>query len=100
MFLAKVQKSVTSTVKHPAYQGKKVYIVRPVSPQGKLIGAETVAVDYVGSGKGDIVVCGGAPGVAREVFGLEKAPIRTLIMAIVDTIEMGKEKGKRVKDKG
>ena len=46
-----------------------------------------MAVDYVGSSVGDIVICGGAPGVAKEVFGLELAPIRTLIMAIVDKVD-------------
>ena len=87
MFLARVTKTVTSTAKHPAYKNKHVYIVQPVYPNGKDKGMEWVAVDYVGSGIGDIVVCGGAPGVAKEVFGLEMAPIRTLIMAIVDKIE-------------
>jgi microcompartment protein CcmK/EutM len=46
-----------------------------------------VAMDYLGVGIGDIVVCGGAPGVASEVFELERAPIRTLIIAIVDKID-------------
>ena len=44
-------------------------------------------MDYLGVGINDIVVCGGAPGVACEVFGLELAPIRTLIVAIVDKID-------------
>ncbi len=87
MFLARVTKTVTSTAKHPAYKNKRVYVVQPVYPNGKAKGLEWVAVDYVGSGIGDIVVCGGAPGVAKEVFDLEMAPIRTLIMAIVDKIE-------------
>jgi len=87
MFLARVKKIVTSTEKHRAYQNKHVFVVQPVYPDGKDKGNEWVAVDYVGAGIGDIVVCGGAPGVAREVFGLERAPIRTLIMAIVDKID-------------
>ena len=44
-------------------------------------------MDYVNAGIGDTVVCGGAPGVATTVFGIDRAPIRTLIMAIVDHIE-------------
>lgn len=87
MFLAKVMHAVTATEKHPAYKSKRVYVVRNVYPDGKDKGAEWVAVDYVGAGIGDIVVCGGAPGVAQEVFKLKMAPIRTLIMAIVDSIE-------------
>ena len=87
MFLARVKKIVTATEKHPAYKGKHVYVVQPVYPDGRDKGKEWVAMDYLGASIGDIVVCGGAPGVAREVFGLERAPIRTLIMAIVDRVD-------------
>ena len=87
MFLARVEKKIVSSAKHKAYDGKTVYVVQPVEPDGKPKGSEWVAVDYVGANIGDIVVCGGAPGVARDVFGIEMAPIRTLIMAIVDKVE-------------
>ena len=87
MFLAKVKRVITSTRKHSAYQGKHVYIVQPVTPAEKPAGEEWIAVDYVGANIGDIVVCGGAPGVAQSVFGLDRAPIRTLIVAIVDAID-------------
>jgi microcompartment protein CcmK/EutM len=88
MFLARVTHAVVSAEKHEAYQGKIVYVVQPVRPDGSDDGPEWVAVDYVGAGVGDIVVCGGAPGVARKVFDIELAPIRTLIMAIVDSMDV------------
>ncbi len=88
MFLAKVKKRVVSTKKHPAYVGRRVFVVRPVKPDGTEIDDERVAVDTVGASPGDTVVCGGAPGAAREVFRLDRAPIRTLIMAIVDRIDI------------
>ena len=87
MFLAKVKHCVIATEKHPAYQQKRVFVVQPVKPDGNAKGDPWVAMDYVEANIGDIVVCGGAPGVAQEVFGLERAPIRTLIMAIVDSID-------------
>jgi ethanolamine utilization protein EutN len=87
MFLAKIQKSVIGTEKHPAYQGKTLFIVQPMQPDGREKGNQWIAMDYVGAGIGDTVLCGGAPGVAQDVFGLKRAPIRTLIMAIVDNIE-------------
>lgn len=87
MFLARVTHAVVSEQKHPAYRGKIVFVVQPVRPDGAEDGNEWVAVDYVGAGIGDLVVCGGAPGVARSVFDIELAPMRTLIMAIVDSIE-------------
>ena len=87
MFLARIIKTVTSTVKHRAYEARIVYVIQPVMPDGEDTGPEIVAVDYVGSNIGDTVVCGGAPGVAKDVFNTDRAPIRTLIMAIVDKIE-------------
>lgn len=87
MFLARVKKKVVSVEKHKAYMSKIVYVVQPILPDGTEDGKEWVAVDYVGANVGDIVVCGGAPGVAKEVFKIKLAPIRTLIMAIVDRID-------------
>jgi microcompartment protein CcmK/EutM len=87
MFLARITHQVTSSHKHPAYRGKSVFLVRTVKPDGSDAGTEHVAVDYVGASVGDLVVCGGAPGVARAVFQLKEAPIRTLIIAIVDSID-------------
>jgi ethanolamine utilization protein EutN len=87
MFLARVVNKVILTEKHSAYYGKIVFVVQPVLPDGKPDGNEWVAIDYVGAGIGDIVVCGGAPGVAKFLFNLELAPIRTLIMAIVDKVD-------------
>ena len=87
MFLARVVNKVTSSEKHCAYNGKIVYVVQPVLPDGTANGNEWIAIDYVGAGIGDIVVCGGAPGVAKSVFNLNLAPIRTLIMEIVDKVD-------------
>jgi microcompartment protein CcmK/EutM len=89
MFLAKIKKRIISSKMHPSYQGRPVFIVKPVDPDGKEKGTgnEWVAVDYMGAGIGDTVICGGAPGVAQEIFKLKRAPIRTLIMAIVDRID-------------
>ena len=87
MFLAKVIKTVVATQKHEAYSRKKVFVVQPVNPDGKAAGDEWVAVDCVGAGCGNIVVCGSAPGVAKKIFKVDRAPIRTLIIAIVDTVD-------------
>lgn len=87
MFLARVKKKVVSVEKHEAYNGKIVFVVQPVLPDGTEEGNEWIAIDYVGANIGDVVVCGGAPGVAKTVFNIKLAPIRTLIMAIVDNLD-------------
>ena len=88
MYLAKVIGKVVSIVKHNAYQGRKLLLVQLIDPHTlELADRSAIAVDYVGAGEGDIVLVGAAPGVAREVFNLDCAPIRELIVGIVDRID-------------
>lgn len=88
MLLARVIGKAVSVVKHPAYDRRRLLVVQPLSvrltPRGKAI----IAVDYVGAGEGDLVVIGAGPGVAAEVFGVKRAPIRELVMAIVDSVDI------------
>jgi microcompartment protein CcmK/EutM len=88
MRLARVIGSAVSTIKHEAYEGKKLLLVEPVSPDGDPIGPATIAVDYVGAGEGEYVLMGGAPGVAKDVFHLDPAPIKDMVMGIIDAIEV------------
>lgn len=81
MYLAKVLGPIVCTIKHPAYDGKPMLLIGPIYGDE---GDYEIAVDYVGAGIGDIVIAGGAPGVAQNVFQLDRAPIKTLIMGIVD----------------
>jgi ethanolamine utilization protein EutN len=87
LFLAQIKQSIQSTEKNPAYRGRALFVVQPLCPDGISMGQECVALDYIGAGIGDLVLCGSAPGLAREVLHMGKAPIRTLIMGIVDTID-------------
>ncbi len=91
MFLAKVKKSIVATAKHPTYAAKKVFVVQPIEPDGTETGAEWIAIDCVGAGRGDTVICGSSPGVARKIFKIGRAPIRTLIIAIVDRIDFNRK---------
>lgn len=88
MILARVIGNAVSVIKHAAYENRRLLIVQPLSlslqPRGKAL----LAVDYVGAGEGDLVIVGAGPGVAREVFGIDRAPIRELVMAIVDSVDV------------
>lgn len=88
MYIAKVIGKVVSVLKHPAYQNRTLLLVQPLSVRSELVRTPTIAIDYVGAGEGDTVIVGAGPGVAQEVFGIEDAPIRELVMAIVDHVDM------------
>jgi len=88
MYLAKVIGKVVSVVKHSAYDARTLLLVQPISLQGKVVRTPTIAVDYVGAGEGDTILVGSAPGVAQEVFDIERAPIRELIVGVVDRFDV------------
>jgi ethanolamine utilization protein EutN len=93
MFLAKVTGSVVSTQKLSSMTGQKLLIVEPlrVDPKNRTELTSTqrsfVAVDTVGAGAGQMVliVQGSSARMAPE---LEKLPIDTAIVGIVDEVSV------------
>jgi microcompartment protein CcmK/EutM len=88
MIVAKVIGNVVSSVKHEAYDNKKLLYVQPITPEGNPCGQAIIAVDYVGAGAGEVVLVGGAPGLAKVVFGLKVAPMKTLVMGIIERLDV------------
>lgn len=86
MHLARVIGKIISTVKNPAYENRKLLLVQKLHLDGKPMGVATVAVDYVDAGEGDIVLLGAAPGLASAVFNIPDAPIRELVMGVIDRV--------------
>lgn len=89
MILAKVIGTVVATRKDDKLVGQKIQLVQPVSlsdmqPDGKPL----VAIDAVGAGEGEIVmVCSGSS--ARQTSKTKDTPCDAVIMAIVDSLEVG-----------
>jgi ethanolamine utilization protein EutN len=76
-----------STVKHPSYFQKKIFLVRPVGPDGVLKKGCMVAVDTVGAGTGDTVLVASEGRAAAELLGsARRIPLRTVIVGIVDAV--------------
>jgi microcompartment protein CcmK/EutM len=86
MHIARVIGKIISTVKNPAYEDRKLLLVQKLHLDGKPMGVATVAVDYVDAGEGDIVLLGAAPGLASTVFNIPDAPIRELVMGVIDRV--------------
>jgi ethanolamine utilization protein EutN len=55
MQLARVIGDVVATRKEPAFEGVKLLVIQPVSPDGQDLGRPLVAVDSVGAGVGERV---------------------------------------------
>ena len=89
MYLGRVIGNIVSTVKHSAFVNKKILLVKPMQPDGSVKKSIMVAVDTVGAGENDIVLVASEGRTAAEVLAFdERMPLRSVIIAIVDHIDM------------
>ena len=89
MFLGRVVGTVWATRKDEKLDGLKFQIVKKVDDQLALKEDFTIAVDSVGAGPGELVLCA-AGSSARMTDITENRPVDTVIMAIVDEVDMPK----------
>ncbi len=87
MRLARVTAQVVATQRHPAYRGLKTFMVRTLNLDGVEEGPPFVAVDRVQAGPGDTVLLMQEGSSARHMFGDPTAPLRSVIVGIVDRVD-------------
>jgi len=87
MQLARVVGTVVATRKDPRLEGKKLLVVKMMSPDGREDGGYLVAVDTVNSGAGEqvLIVTGGS---ARMAEGCKDRPVDTAIIGVVDAVRL------------
>ena len=88
MILGKVIDNVVSTIKLPVYQGYKILIVQPVNNKEEPQGESVLALDTVQAGVGDTVLIIDEGNSSRLIMNNSTAPVRTMIVGIVDAIEL------------
>ncbi len=87
MILGRMLGTVVATRKDDRLHGKKLLLVRQVSPEGKDEAGYLVAIDTVGAGFREtvLVVTGSS---ARMASGCKDCPIDAAIVGIVDTVQV------------
>ena len=88
MFVARIIGEVVSTIKHHALDGRKLLVIEKLDAHQKPLGDSLLAVDSVGAGIGEIVLVVDEGTSAALVTGLDDPPIRTLIVGIIDRIDV------------
>jgi microcompartment protein CcmK/EutM len=85
MILARIVGTVVATRKDARLEGKKLLVVKPISPQGDDEPGYLIAVDTVGSGSGEtvLIVTGSS---ARNAAECKDRPVDAAIVGIVDEI--------------
>ena len=83
MILGTVIGEIHGTIKHRFYEGKRMLVVE------KQNGDYLIALDAVGAGAGETVLVLDEGNGARQVFESADAPVRSVVVGIVDDVFTG-----------
>ena len=90
MLLAKVKGNIVSTQKNPNLVSHKLLLVHQIDLNGNFIGKkDIIALDLIDAGIGDTVLVVQEGAAIKQILGHRKAPVHTMIVAIVDELEVG-----------
>jgi len=84
--LGRVNGTVVSTVNHPLYDERRLLMCDLLDERGDDTGGYLIAVDSVGAGYGETVLILDEGNGARQVVGDPHAPIRAVIVGVVDEL--------------
>ena len=87
MILGRVCGSIVSTINHEFYDNKRLLIVDRLAIDGTVTGNYLIAADSVGAGAGETVLIIDEGNSARQIIGDKTAPLRSIIVGVVDQIQ-------------
>lgn len=90
MLLGKVVGTLVATRKEPTLDGLRFLVVRQLNVDAEETGAYVVAADAVDAGIGEVVLYA-TGSAARQTTMTDRRPCDAVIMAIVDTWEVGSD---------
>ena len=88
MIIGRVTGEIHSTINHPFYDSKKLLVVEKTDPSGRPTGDYVIAVDVVDAGVGEQVLGLDEGNGARQVFASDNAPVRSVVVGIIDEIKL------------
>ena len=88
MIVGKVIGTIIATIKHPAYHGRKLFLIQPMHLSGQTEDEAFVAIDAAQAGIGDTVLVMREGNGARQITQLDKAPIISVVVGILDSVEI------------
>jgi microcompartment protein CcmK/EutM len=84
--VGRVVGNVVSTINHPRFDDRRLLLVDVLDPAGAPAGGYQIAVDNIGAGAGETVLLIDEGNGARQVLQAPGAPIRCVIIGIVDEV--------------
>jgi ethanolamine utilization protein EutN len=86
--LGRVTGTVVSTIHHPVVDGRRLLLVDLMEFDGEPTGGYVLAMDVVDAGAGETVLVLDEGTGARQVLGDPEAPIRAVIVGVVDEVSV------------
>ncbi len=86
MKLGRVAGTVVSTISHPSLAARPLLMCDLLDAEGGDSGGYLICVDAVGAGQGEMVLILDEGNGARQVIGDPHAPIRAVLVGIVDQL--------------
>ena len=84
MKVARVAGTVVSTIQAPVFAGRRLLLCEVLGLDGRPAGSTLIAVDTVDAGAGEMVLLLDEGNSARQILGQSPAPVRTLVVGVVD----------------
>jgi len=85
--IGRISGSVVASINSPALRSRRLLLCDLLDEQGEENqGGYTIAVDTVGAGAGETVLILDEGNSARQVLGYPDAPVRAVIVGIVDEV--------------
>jgi ethanolamine utilization protein EutN len=84
--VGRVVGTVVSTISSPAFEGRTLLLCDLLDAAGVPDGSYLICVDTVGSGAGEAVLIIDEGNSARQVLGMSTAPVRAVVVGIIDQL--------------
>ena len=88
MILGRVIGSVVSTIHHAIVEDRKLLVAERLAASGEPGGGYVIALDAIGAGQGETVLILDEGNGARQILDDARAPVRSIVVAIVDAVEL------------
>ena len=88
MIIGRVVGQLFSTQKDICFEGQKLLLVQPLTPEGDERGEQVLAIDGADSGVGDSVLCVLDGWAAMKVLGEFDTPVNAAVIGVVDHVDL------------
>ncbi len=88
MILGKVVGTVVTTISHRDYKNRRLLVVQPLVLEGESSDEDFIALDNTHAGIGDTVLVNREGNGARQVLDNPKGCVLSIIVGIVDSLEV------------